>query len=509
MRKSTNFQINVQSSSGEPHRAPNPAGSRVRRADAAALALSVDVRAAEPLHVQLGRQLRAMILSGRIARGARLPSSRALALDLGVSRSTVVLALEQLASEGYLVGRRGSGLYVPEALPEQALQVEARPAPSRSRRALIEPAPEPARPFQIGATDASLFAYQKWARLLYRTWRAPEAKLVSASHPFGWRELREAISGHLAEWRGLVCDPAQILVTSGTADSVEIIAQCAFRQGEVVCVEDPGYPTLRYALSRYGIATEAVPVDEDGICSARVARHRFARGAIVTPSRQFPLGGTLPLARRLELLEWAAASGGTIVEDDFDSEYRYEGAPLPALSSLDSAGRTIYLGSFSKVLSPTLRLGFIVLPERLVAPVHDHIRRRGATASLVAQPAVAALIASGEYATHIRRTRRIYARRMAALVAEAERYRDLLDVRPTAAGMHVVADLAPALAGRADDRAVAHRAQAAGISVAPLADYYAGRARRQALLLGFAGFEEEMLQHALRRLAGVLAKCMR
>ena len=323
-----------------------------------------------------------MILSSRIERGARLPSSRALALDLGVSRATVVLAYEQLRSEGYVEGRPGAGIFASSLLPEQSLQVRApKAAPSRQApHKSTERRSEPARPFRIGATDPALFAYKQWARSLYRTWREPEPGLVGSIDPFGWPALREAISRHLAEWRGISCDPEQVIVTSGTADATEIITQCAFSPGQTVCVEEPGYPTLRYTLSRHGIRMHPVAVDDDGIDTAKVVAVRNARGVFVPPSRQFPLGGTMPLSRRLELLEWAAASASTIVEDDFDSEYRYQGAPLPALTSLDRGGRTIYVGSFSKVLSPTLRLGFIVLPERMITSVRQHVSQRGAMA---------------------------------------------------------------------------------------------------------------------------------
>lgn len=446
-----------------------------------------------------------MILSGRIERGARLPSTRALSADLGISRATVVLTYDQLASEGYVEGQPGAGVFVPLELPEQSLQVAA---PARTKalpRMSVAPKVEPPRPFQLGAVDSSLFGYSRWARLLYRIWRDPQPGLISGVDPFGWPGLRAAIARHLVEWRGIDCAPSRIVVTSGTADATEIVAACVFERGDTVCIEEPGYPTLRYALQRYGIQTAPVAVGDDGIETSRVVAMPHARGVIVTPSRQFPLGATLPLARRLELLEWARATGATIVEDDFDSEYRYQGSPLPALTSLDRASRTVYVGSFSKVLFPTLRLGFLVLPEPLVERVRSHIRRRGANAALIAQPVLQELIASGEYATHIRRTRRIFARRMAALVSEGQWLDGLLTLQPTSAGMHVVADLAPRLVRRMTDRDVARIAAEAGIVVSPLADHYAGPPHRRAVLLGFAGFDEETLRSAVRRLAAALA----
>ena len=479
--------------------------------DAATLALSVDRRGAEPIAAQLGRQLRQMILSGRMARRARLPSCRALADDLGISRATVVLVYEQLASEGYVEGRRGAGMFVSSALPEQVLQVAASviphtPAPMPKKAApRAQSALSATRPFQVGAIDPELFPFQDWARLLQRAWRAPRRELLAHQDPFGLPELRGAIARHLLEWRGIACDAARIVITSGTADAIELIAHLAFAPGTRVLVEDPGYASLRYTFQRLGIGTDPVPVDADGFDLPATPLAKVVRGAIVTPSRQFPLGATLPLARRLTLLDWATAIDGTIVEDDFDSEYRYEGTPLPALTSLDANGRSIYIGSFSKVLLPTLRLGFVVLPTRLIDAARLHLRQRGAMASLVAQPALAELMTSGAYATHIRRTRRVYARRMSALMAESHRFGDLLTLTPTTAGMHIVADLGPRLAKKHSDRAVAAAAQEAGILVAPLADYYVARPRRSGLLLGFAGFPEAQIATAARKLAMVLA----
>lgn len=478
-------------------------------ADAAALALSIDRGRGQPIAVHLGQQLREMILTGRMPRLARLPSSRALALDLGISRATVVHVYEQLASEGYIEGRHGAGMFVSSALPEQVLQVGvAQPGTAvRPPRSLIAPPQAPrARPFLLGAIDPELFPFKEWARLLQRAWRAPLRSLLVHADPFGWPDLRAAIARHLLEWRGLACDASRIVVTSGTTDAVDLIAHVAFAPGTRVLVEDPGYPTLRYALQRLGVGTIPVAVDGDGFNLARAPRHRDTRGAIVTPSRQFPLGAMLPVARRLALLEWARQAEGTLVEDDFDSEYRYAGTPLPALTSLDAHQRAIYVGSFSKVLLPTLRLGFVVLPARLLAPAWDHLRRRGATASLVAQPALAELIASGAYATHIRRTRRIYARRMAALMAEGDRLDGLLSLVPTTAGMHVVADLSSRLARRHSDREIAAILRQAGIVASPLSDYYAATPARHALLLGFAGFAEGEIGQAARRLAAALEK---
>jgi GntR family transcriptional regulator/MocR family aminotransferase len=288
--------------------ATSKAKVKVRTADAAALALGLERSSTESLHVQIGRQLRHMILSGRVAPGARLPSTRVLASELGVSRATSVLAYDQLVSEGYLEGRQGSGVFVAPSLGERSLQPAATSrSATRSSAWRIEPKPVPARPFQITATDPTLFPFRHWARLLHRIWRNPRPELVAKIDPFGWPDLRAAIAHHLGEWRGMACRGEQIIITSGAADAVQLIARSAFAAGDSVYVEEPGFPTLLHGVRSAGLTACPVPVDADGFDPERAFARRAARGAIVTPSRQFPLGVTLPLRRRLQLLEWATS----------------------------------------------------------------------------------------------------------------------------------------------------------------------------------------------------------
>jgi GntR family transcriptional regulator/MocR family aminotransferase len=341
--------------------------------------------------------------------------------------------------------------------------------------------------------------------LLHRIWRRPRAGFAAVPDAFGWPQLRAAIARHLGEWRGILSDGEQIIITSGVVDATDLIVHGAFAPRDVIYVEEPGHPTLRRALQRSGVVPHPALVDTDGFDIDRAIQSRGARGAIVTPSRQFPLGATLPLRRRLAMLEWASSVQGYVVEDDFDGEYRYQGLPLPALMSLDRHSRAIYIGSFSKVLSPALRLGFIVIPEHLIGSFRHYLKVRGTMASLFLQPVLAELLDEGAYATHIRRTRRIYAQRLRALLAWSHRLDGLLELCPVSAGMHVVADLAAPLAERMSDGEAAKRAEAAGIIVPPLADFYALRPRRRALLLGFAGFSEEASREALGRLAEALS----
>lgn len=449
-----------------------------------------------------------MILSGRIAPAARLPSSRVLAQELGVSRSTAIAAYGQLLSEGYIESRPRSQLIVSPELPERALQMQA-PSPTAAEAAPARghdiALPCPAKPFQPGAIDASLFPHESWARLMHRIWRKPRPELFAPASPAGWPPLRAAIAAHLRAWRGMDCHAGQIIVTSGTWDAIDLMARSVFSQGETVLMEDPGFPPVRRALADAGLDPLPVPADGDGLCfdPATAQVHR-ARGIHVTPSRQFPLGGTLPLARRLALLAWAETAGGFIIEDDFDSEYRYEGEPLPALMSLDGNGRVIYAGSFSKVMFPALRLGFLVVPEGLGQAFRERLRQRGSLASLICQPVLAEFMQSGAYAVHIRRTRRIYLSRRNALLAAAAACQDLLEMEPTSGGMHLVAWLSPSLAARMSDAEASAGAAQAGVTAVPLSAFYAGPARRSALLLGYAGFGEAAYPDAAERLASAL-----
>lgn len=482
---------------------------RARGAEGATLALSVDRNSATPLHVQLADQLRAFVLAGRVAPGALLPSTRALAAELGIARSTAVLAAEQLVAEGYAEGRRGAGLFVSPRLPEDPLHP---PVPRRLDMARSSPSPAPWVPFAVEASDPDLFPHKAWARLLQRGWRDHGAALMRRPDPFGWPALRAAIARHLREWRGIDCDGARVVVTAGVADAIGLVGACAFRAGDRVVVEDPGYPAIATELARGGLKPVPVRVDADGLDASHIGSvpaARGARGAFVAPARQHPLGGTMPVDRRLALLGWARRVDGVIVEDEYDGEYRYAGAPPPALTSLDSDGRVVHVGSFSKVLSRGLRLGYVVLPAPLVGRARVLLEARTPGASVVAQPALAEFIASGDFAAHVRRTRRIYARRLEALSAAGRAWRGLLDIEPTQCGLHAVVNFGPHIPARIGDRDVAAAARDAGIAVGALSAHYSMAPRRRGLLLGFAGFPEDVIAAAMDRLGSVVEEVAR
>jgi len=475
--------------------------------DAATLTVAVDRRASDPAYVQIYGQVRDLILAGRLAPGARLPSSRALAAEIGISRTTVVAAYEHLQSEGYLDGRGGSGMFVPATLPESLL---TRDPPPRRAPAPTAPADDDGLrglPFDPGAPDAATFPAAQWARLLARGWRQPDPHLLHDRGDGGLPALRRAIADHMRAMRGIDCSPNQVIVTAGAGDAIALLAAALPAAGGRIWVEDPGYMTLRRAFAAAGTNVRPVAVDGEGFDAATAARAApGARVAVVTPSRQFPLGTTMSLRRRLALLAWARETDGWIVEDDYDSEYRYAGRPLAALMGLDDAGRVIYVGSFSKVMFRALRLGYIIAPPALAPRLLAARRQLGPLASIVAQPALAAFIDSGRFAAHIRRMRRLYATRQRALLSiVGEELDGLLEAAPQDGGMHLVAFSTPALARRLDDVKASNRAAAAGIVAPPLSRHYTLGPGRQGLLLGFACADAPAMRQAAGRLAGVLS----
>lgn len=453
---------------------------------AALFGITLSREGGAPLHVQLIEALRALILSGQHS-GARLPPSRGLARELSVSRMTVTTAYDQLIAEGYLTARRGAGTFVAEDLPHLAT-----PAP----RAATQPArPAEVLPFQPGLPDATLFPHREWARHLDRAWRAPEPALLMRPDLFGWPALRVSIAEHLAVWRGLECHADQIVITAGAWEGFDILCHGVLPAGTLWATEDPGWPVLHDLLRRAGARPVPLRVDAEGLDPARLPQ---GAGAVsVTPSRQYPTGVAMPLARRLALLSWARGAGGLVIEDDYDSEFRYQGKPLPALSGIDGLRHTVYMGSFSKLLSPALRIGYMVLPERLIGPVRAYMARVGARASLLPQPALAGFMASGEFATHLRRMRRVYAGRQAHLLRALAPVADLLGLGPEPSGMHLVARFG---AGLAPDQAVAAKARAAGLSLRALSEHAQLPEPPQGLVLGYTAHDDARMAEAAERL---------
>jgi GntR family transcriptional regulator / MocR family aminotransferase len=458
--------------------------------------LGIDRSDVEPIQQQIARQVRELVLNGRLKPKAKLPSSRALAEQLGVARATVVEAFEQLAGEGYIESRRGSGTAVAAELPEALLatgQRKAKPAATLSRAGR-----QPARPFRSGLVDWENFPHEEWGRILGRYWRNPPIALLEHKDAFGWLPLRQAIAAHLFEWRGIECDAAQVIITAGGSDAFDLIRRAVVEAGDQMWLEEPGYATARRVFSIGGLDVVPVPVDEEGL---RISDARklapAAKLAFVTPARQYPTGVTMPLSRRLELLEWAKQANAIIIEDDYDSEYRYVGRPLPAMMSLDRAARVIYSGTFSKVFSPIIRLGFIVVPLRLNDSFQWERSTYGHPPSLLVQPALAQFMEQGQFAVHIRRMRRLYAtRRQALLDVLMPHDGRLFDVDAPPSGLTIMLRLDD----DQDDEALVLKLQMQGIEVQALSTYYAGRKKRRGLMLSFAGFTERDLVAAAKKL---------
>lgn len=464
---------------------------------ASLFAIALDRASDRPLHLQLSEALRALVLTGRFG-GQRLPASRVFAGELSVSRMTVTSAYDQLIAEGYLIARRGDGTYIAEHLPHLVA-----PTPTRVR---VETKAESFQPFHPGVPDQANFPHRIWARHLEQAWRMPDERLLGGADPCGWLPLRAAIAAHLAVWRGLDCAPRQVVITGGAWDAFDILRGAGVLRGNRLAMEDPGWPALYRLVERTGVQPAPLRIDADGLDPAGIPRG--AASVVVTPSRHYPTGIAMPLTRRLELLHWAEAKGGLIVEDDYDSEFRYQGQPLPSLAGLDGLRRVVYMGSFSKLLSPSLRIGYLVLPEINLRPVREYLSVTGARASLLPQPALASFMESGEFATHLRRMRRIYARRQAWLLQELAPVSDLLDLRPDAAGMHLCVPLRSKLRTVATDQQLVPYATAQDLTVRALSAHARLPKPPQGLLLGYAAFPEEQLTQAARVLVRVLREAL-
>lgn len=488
-----------------------------RPARVALLRLGLDSASPLPRHRQIYDGLREAILEGRLPPGTRLPSTRTLAAEVPCSRNTVLAAFDQLAAEGYLEGRVGAGTTVARTLPDALLQVRpgagdrrAGRGPGRrlSRRGRLvlataapAPPPGPARPFRIGVPAFETFPAELWARLVGRWTAGMSRGLFEYGDPAGYRPLREAIATYVREARGVRCSGDQVIVVAGSQQGIDLAARVLLDPADQVWIEDPCYPSARAALAAAGARLCPVPVDAEGLDVAEGARRApGARLAYVTPSHQFPLGVTMTLPRRLALLDWARRAGGWILEDDHNSEYRYASRPLASLQGLDTAGSVVYLGSFSKVLFPALRLAYLVVPAPLVsafAAARALVDRHSPSA---VQAALTQFMADGHFARHLRRMRRLYAERQEVLVAAARPLAGRLDVEPAEAGMHLVGWVPPGH----DDRTVAGRAAEHGVETAPLSAYRLRSRGRGGLLLGYAGYDGPRLREGAAGLARAL-----
>ena len=469
----------------------------------------------DTLQDQIYAFFRDLIAEGRMKPGQRLPSTRGMARQTGLGRNTIAIAFDRLLAEGYVETRRGIGTVVAEDLADLPVVTTPRtvaPSSRKDRDILPEPSgrarrvgalpvqdPVPGPMFlSPGLPAVDAFPFAIWGRLMGQFWRAEPAHLLGYQDPQGYLPLRVAISDYLRTARGIAAEPDRILVTSGSQQAVDLVSRVLLEPGDRVCVEDPGYIGLKGAITASGAELAPAPVDENGLIVSK-ARDAGAgtRLVIVTPTHHFPTGATLSLTRRLELLRWAAEENVWVLEDDYDSEFRYEGRPLSALHSLDPDGRVIYTGTFSTILAPAIRLGYLVAPSRL-APLLRRLRAHvDRHPPIDSQAVLARFIDEGHFGGHVRRMRLMYRERRDALHAALGA---LIPLDLPSTGMHLTLVLPPGL----PDTVVSERARAIGLRCPPVSAYCQIEPRRNGLLLGFAGLAPALAEGIADGLARVI-----
>ncbi|MDQ2841883.1 MAG: PLP-dependent aminotransferase family protein [Acidobacteriota bacterium] len=478
--------------------------------------IAIDRKAAKPLHRQIYDAYRAGIVGGGLQAGQQVPSTRALSIELGVSRIPILEAYSQLLAEGYFESRAGAGTFISTSLPDQAAHCETRAARTldagsrtvsrrSSRLPISEVAPwvRGAGAFSVGQLAFDHFPFQAWSSLVVRHAGKVRATSLNYSDPMGSRELRETIAAYLRMARAVHCDARQIMMVSGSQQALDLCARVLLNPADPVWVEDPGYELMHHALIASECQLIPVPVDREGLdVAAGIKRCRKARAAYVTPSHQYPLGVTMSASRRLQLLEWAHNTDSWIIEDDYDSEYRYESMPIASLQGLDSGSRVIYVGTFSKTLFPSLRLGYMVIPSDLVDRFAAVRRATDLCPPHFFQTVLADFIDQGHYARHIRKTRLLYNQRRSALVDAIRREFDgSMEILGAEAGMHLVVTLPPGLA----DKEISARAAGEKLWIWPLSSAYIGKNARQGFILGFGSTRPEEMAQKVRHLRELLS----
>ncbi len=473
--------------------------------------LSLDKSLGTPLFQQVYQQLREAILHGELAPGSRLPASRALARREQVARVTIMQAYEQLQAEGYIVSRRGSGTYVADDIID--LQLEAETASfiprlsSWGKRVLAHEAASsrnkvrPEIDFGFGRSFSHIFPYDVWRRLLARYLSTDDIMLSRYGSVAGFTPLRQAVAAYLERQRGVRCSAEQVVIISGAQQALDILARLLISSGDEVLVETPGYRDAFTLFEVNGATLVPLIVDDEGFPVEDIPQLCCARLAFVTPSHQFPRGGTLPLARRLALLEWALEQPAYIIEDDYDSELRYDGRPLASLQGLDEGGHVIYLGTFSKVLFPALRLGYIVLPPSLIKPFLSAKQLVDRGAPTLTQAAVADFIDEGHFERHLRRLRKAYGARRRVLVdALNSHMRENVHYVNDPAGLHIMLSLDPSCR----EREIVQQAAEMGVGVYPGAPYHLEKPAPPSILLGYSGLDAGQITEGVRRLGNIL-----
>lgn len=470
---------------------------------------ALDRGAPQSLHRQIYAAYRKAIATRRLRPGARLPSTRSLAEELGVSRAPVLAAFEQLLAEGFIQGKVGAGTFVAPSLRLESptdLAPKGRGARviSQVSTAAVESTPwlSGLETFRMSLPALEHLPVETWATIVARQARRMSRRSYAYADPFGAPALREVLADYLATSRGVRCTPEQIMIVSGSQQALVLCARVLVDPGAPVWIEEPGYSGARSAFEFAGAKLVPVPVDAHGLDVA-AASSRKARAVYVTPSHQYPLGVTMSAQRRLELLEWARSTGAWVIEDDYDSEFRFESPPIAALQGLDADERVIYIGTFSKVLFPSLRVGYLVIPKDLLGPFGRTRDTLDIFPPALPQMALAEFLREGHFATHLRRMRTVYRERRTALVnLIRDELGSAVELLGAEAGMHLVLQI-PA---GSDDVAISKAAAARGVAAMPLSPTYANASlARAGLVLGFAGTPPEKMREGMRVLKDVIA----
>jgi GntR family transcriptional regulator/MocR family aminotransferase len=468
-----------------------------------------------PIYQQLYAWFRDAITTGQLRPGQRIPSTRSLATELNVSRIPVLTAFEQLHAEGYLETFTGAGTCVARDIPDESISTfrtlrTAAPAKrtprrlSRQAQLLVNQAPQTwlnsLGAFRVSLPGLDHFPISTWSKIVARHSRKLSFAGMGYGGPLGYTPLREAIAEYLGAARGVRCKPSQILITTGSQQGLQLSAQVLLDPGDRVWMEEPGYPGARQAFMTARAELVPIPVDSEGLNPARSKSN--ARVVYLTPSHQYPLGVTMSASRRLQILNWAAATNAWIIEDDYDSEYRYSTRPIAALQGLDTNARVIYIGTFSKVMFPALRLGYIVIPEDLVPAFSSTRDAADIFSSTLYQLVMTDFIREGHFARHIRRMRMLYMDRREALVKAIRTHlADKLEIIGSEAGMHLVAMLPSGY----DDVEISRLAAQKRIAAMPLSSCYLRKPRRGGLILGYGATNIHQIQEGIRTLKSILA----
>ncbi|MGD1908363.1 MAG: PLP-dependent aminotransferase family protein [Leptolyngbyaceae cyanobacterium] len=481
------------------------------------LVLTLDRAAPLPLYEQLAVALRQAVLQGRLQPHQQLPSSRRLAQSLQVSRSTVTQSYDQLLSEGYFEARGGSGTFVSAQLPDDYLQLaevaspQSRPAEltqlSRLGQALLADTPlqvaDPDRviSFRLSSPETSQFPIQLWRRLLSRHCQTTWPRLNYSPTAMGYGPLRAAIADYLGRSRAVQCRAEQVIIVNGSQQGLDLMARLTLDPGDWVALEDPGYLGVRRCFASYGAQLQGIPVDAAGLdIDALRHHHQKFKWLYVTPSHQFPTGATLSLSRRLALLQWAQQTGTLILEDDYDSEYRYGDRPIPALQGLDQHSTVIYTGTFSKILFPALRVGYLVVPEPWIPLVNRAKWLCDRQAPTLAQYALTDFITEGHFERHIRRMRHRYDQRRQVLVnALKQHLGDRVTILGEKAGIHLMAKIETDLS----DQAVMRGAAEMGVGVVSAQGYYLNAPKTGEFIFGYAQLAETHIEQGIRQFAQI------